>query len=171
MSAPIYAGGRPFFKGGYRLKNYVEFNKTVVLQPDDTADTIFTINIPNPTSTTSYVSSMLFVTLFQIIGAGGAIAIGEGVSSAQFNVLVTRTANLAAVIAISAAINAANVSVAGGDTSVAVTLTNVAVAGANTAAQTFAMQTTPDDDTTVGPTFTIVANVQCMNAGLGVTFS
>ncbi len=171
MSAPIYAGGRPFFKGGYRLKNYVEFNKTVTLQPDDTADTIFTINVPNPATSTSYVSSMLFVTLFQVIGAGGAIGIGEGVSTAMFTVLVTRTMGLAAVIAISAPINAASVSVAGGDTSVAVTLTNVAVAGANTVAQTFAMQTTPDDDTTVGPTFTMVVNVECMNAGLGVTFS
>ena len=171
MSAPIYAGGRPFFKGGLRLKNYVEFNKTLTLQADDTADTIFTINVPNPADATHYVSSMMFVTILQVIGAGGAIAIGEGISSAQFNVLVTRTAGLAAVIAISAAINAANISVAGGDTSVAVTLTNVAVAGANTAAQTFAMQTTPDDDTSVGPTFTLVVNVQCMNAGQGVTFS
>ncbi len=171
MASPIYSGGRPFFKGGYRLKNYVEFNKTSLLLPDDAATTIFTINVPNPATATSYVSSMLFVTLLQIIGAGGAIGIGEGISTAMFTVVVTRTMGLAAVIAISSPINAAAIAVAGGDTSVAVTLTNVAVAGANTAAQTFAMQTTPDDDTNTGPTFTMVTNVECMNAGLGVTFS
>ena len=57
MSAPIYAGGRPFYKGGIRMKNYVQFNKTVLGILDDTATTIFTINIPNP-ATGAFVSSL-----------------------------------------------------------------------------------------------------------------
>ena len=172
MSAPIYTGGRPFYKGGVRYKNYVEFNKTIVNIADGVAKTIFTVNVPNPAVATSFASSLVFVTIFQILGAGGGVGAGEAVSSAMFTVQMTRTSGLAAVIAVSGAINAASsTAVAGGDTSAAVTLTNVAVAGANTVAQTFAMQSTPHDSSGSSTNHTLIVSVECMNAGLGVTFS
>ena len=170
MSAPIYSGGRPFWKSGIRMKNFVLYNRTVINILDDVATTVFTINVPNP-ATGSFVSAAIDVTLFTIIGAGGSVGVGETVQTAEGNIVVTRTPGLAAVIAISGLVLTNNVSVAGGVTSVAVTLTNVAVAGANTVAQTFAIQTTIDDDTASATNHICVANVYCMNAGVGVTFS
>jgi hypothetical protein len=170
MSAPIYTGGRPFIKGGLRFKNFIVFNKTVTAILDDVATTIFTINVPNP-PTGQFVASNICVSLLTVLGAGGAVAAGETVTSAEFSVVVARTPGAAAVIAITAAVFANSVSVAGGDASVAAVLTNVAVAGANTVAQTFAMQTTIDDDTGSATNDICVVNIYCMNAGLGVTFT
>lgn len=170
MASPIYSGGRPFFKGGVRYKNYVTFNKTITGILDDAATTIFTINVPNPPSG-QFVSSFLNVSLLTILGAGGAVGAGETVTAATGTIIVTRTPGLAAVIAISGLINTNSASVAGGDASVAATLTNVAVAGANTAAQTFAIQTTIDDDTGSATNDIAVVWVSCQNAGMGVTFS
>ena len=170
MSAPVYSGGRPFFKGGIRFKNFVTLNRTITAILDDVATTIFAINVPNP-PTGQFVASSIDVTILTVLGAGGAVAAGETVTTAEFNVVVARTPGLAAVIAITAPVLANSVSVAGGDASVAATLTNVAVAGANTAAQTFAMQTTIDDDTGSATNDICVVNIYCMNAGLGVTFS
>ena len=170
MAAPIFNGGRAFFGRGIRFKNYVEYNRTVTGILDNTATTIFTVNVPNPV-TGSYVSAFVNVSLLTILGAGGGVGIGETVRCATAAFVVTRTPGLAAVIAITSLINATTASVAGGDTSVAVTLTNVAVAGANTAAQTFAMQSTPHDSTGNSTNHVMVICVQCQNAGVGVTFS
>lgn len=170
MAAPIYRGGRPFFSSGVRYKNFVEFNRTVTGILDDVATTIFTINIPNP-PTGSYVSALLNVTLLTILGNGGGVAIGETVTCASGNIVVTRTPGLAAVIGISSLTLTSSASVTGGSASVAATLTNVAVAGANTAAQTFAIQTIIDDDTNSATNDIAVVYVQCQNSGLGVTFS
>src|SRR5712664_1416430 len=146
MAAPIYFGGRAFFKSGVRYNNFVTFNRTIKNILDDVATSIFTINVPNP-ATGQYASAFMNVQLFTVLGAGGGVAIGETVTAATATIVVTRTPGLAAVIGISTLINTTSASVAGGSTSVAATLTNVAVAGANTAAQTFAIQTTIDDDT------------------------
>lgn len=170
MSAPIYTGGRPFTKGGFRMKNFVSFNKTLTGVLDDTATTMFTVNIPNP-ATGNYASALLGVSILTIVGAGGSVAVGETVTCAFGTIVITRTPGLAAVIGISALTATSSASVAGGVASVAVTLTNVAVAGANTAAQTFAIQTTVDDDTASATNHIVVVSVDCQNAGLGVTFS
>src|ERR1700674_560674 len=166
----IYSGGRPFFKGGVRYKNFVTFNKTVTGIADDVATTIFTINVPNP-ATGTFVSSLMNVQLLCILGNGGGVAVGETVTSLSAVILVTRTPGLAAVISISSLINATSISVAGGSTAVPATLTNVAVAGGHTAAQTFAIQTTIDDDTNAATNDIAVVYIQCQNAGTGVTFS
>jgi hypothetical protein len=166
----IYSGGRPFFKGGQRFKNFVTFNKTVTGIADDVATTIFTINVPNP-PTGSYASACITVTMMTILGAGGGVAVGETATVVSSVIVVTRTPGLAAVIGIASLINATSAAVAGASTSVAATLTNVAVAGANTAAQTFAIQTTIDDDSNSATNDIAVVYVQCQNAGLGVTFS
>lgn len=152
------------------MKNFVEYNRTILSIPDETATTIFTINVPNP-ATTTFVSTLLYITLMGVLGAGGAVGAGEGISFAQFLVGVTRTNGLAAVITVSAAVNAGNIAVSGGTTPGAATLTNVAVAGANTVAQTFAMQTSVDDDTSTSTNHVCIVNIQAMNAGLGVTFT
>lgn len=170
MAAPIFKGGRAYFSSGTRMKNFVTFNKTITGIPDETATTIFTINLPNP-PTGSFVSSLLYVTLMGVLGAGGAVAAGEGISFGQFMVGVTRTPGLASVIAVSAIVNGSTAAVSGGTTPGVATLTNVSVAGANTAAQTFVMQTSVDDDTSTATNHVAVVWVVCQNAGMGVTFS
>jgi hypothetical protein len=171
MAAPILNGGRAFFGRGIRMKNLVEYNRTVTLVADDVATTIFTINVPNP-ATGSFVSAYINVSMLHVIGAGGTIGAGEGVAAVTSAIVITRTPGLAAVISIASLINSVAASVAGGDTAATPTLTNVAVAGANTAAQTFAIQTIVDDDTNVAASnHTVVVFVQCQNAGVGVTFS
>ncbi|SRR6266404_221054 len=170
MSAPIYTGGRPFIKGGLRFKNFVTYNRTVTAILDDVATTIFTINLVNPPSG-SFVSASIDVTLLTILGAGGAVAAGETATTAEFNITVTRTPGLASAITISSGVLTNSAAVAGGAASVAAVLTNVAVAGANTATQTFAIQTTIDDDTSTSTNHICIANIYCLNAGLGVTFT
>ncbi len=170
MSAPIYSGGRPYFKGGVRHKNYLQFNKTVTGILDDTATTIFTINVPNPLAG-NYVTACMEVQLVTILGAGGGVAIGETATAATAVIVVTRTPGLAAVIGISSLINTTSCAVAGASASVAATLTNVAVAGANTAAQTFAIQTTIDDDSNSATNDVAVVFIQCQTSGTPITFS
>jgi hypothetical protein len=170
MAAPIYSGGRPFFKGGIRFNNFISFNKTVTGIADDVATTLFTINVPNPASG-KYVTACMEVLLVTILGAGGGVAVGETATTATGTIVVTRTPGLAAVIGISALTQTTSCAVAGASASVAATLTNVAVAGANTVAQTFAIQTTIDDDTNSATNDIAVVFVQCQTSGVPVTFS
>ncbi len=136
---------------------------------DDTATTIFTITVPNP-PTGTYCSALINVSLMTILGAGGGVAVGETVTSANATIVVTRTPGVAAVIGISSLTQTASAAVASGSSSVAATLTNVAVAGANTATQTFAIQTVVDDDTNSATNDICVVTLEVLNvAANGIT--
>lgn len=141
--------------------------KTVLAIADDTATTMFTVTIPNPTT---YHSAVIDVTLLGIAGAGGAVGAGESCSASFYQVVVTRTVGVAAVAAIStptSAVAAAS-AVSGGDQIVTPLLVTLgAITGGATATETFTIQVTIDDDTGSATNHVCVAYASVLNALAG----
>lgn len=146
--------------------------KTILAVADDTATTLFTVTIPNPTT---YHSATIDLTVMGIAGAGGAVGAGESVSSAFYQIVVTRTVGVAAVAGISTAASAvaASSAVSGGDQVVSPLLVTLgAVTGGATATETFTIQVTVDDDTGAATNHVVVGYASILNAlASGVTIA
>lgn len=151
---------------------YTTVPKTITAVADDTATTLFTVTIPNPTT---YHSATIDLTVMGIAGAGGAVGAGESVSSAFYQIVVTRTVGVAAVAGISTAASAvaASSAVSGGDQIVSPLLVTLgAVTGGATATETFTIQVTVDDDTGAATNHVVIGYASVLNAlASGVTIA
>lgn len=102
---------------------------------DTVATAIATVTVPNAQHT-----AVINIDALGIMGAGGAVGAGETSKLAKYQIVVTRTAGLAAVITLSSAIGGVQSKVAGADNITSVVVTASAVTGANSAAQTFTIK-------------------------------
>lgn len=162
--SPQYSGGNA--QGGAGVL-YTTLPKTITAITDDTAKTIFTVSIPNPTT---YHSAVIDLTVLGIAGAGGAIGAGESCSAVFYQIVVTRTVGVAAVAGISTATSAVGAAsaVSGGDQIVSPLLVTLgAITGGATALETFTIQVTIDDDTGSATNHVAIGYATVLNALAG----
>lgn len=171
-SSPIQISGAT--AAGAALSAY-SLVKTITAIADDTATTLFTVTVPNPTV---FNTAVIDLTVLAIAGAGGAIGAGESCAAAFYQIVVTRTAGVAAVAGISTAASAtaAVAAVSGGDQIVSPATQALvslgAVSGGATASETFTIQVTIDDDTGSATNHSCVAYATLLNVNAsGVTIA
>lgn len=99
---------------------------------DTVATAVYTVTVPNAAH-----AVLIEVDTLGVMGAGGAVGAGETTRSSKYQLAVTRTAGLAAVATLSAAIGGVQSKVAGADNITSTVVTASAMTGANSAAQTF----------------------------------
>jgi hypothetical protein len=116
-------------------QNLFAITKRVTGLTDTTATDIFTVTVPN-----AQHSATIEVDALAVLGAGGAVGAGEASRLSKYQVIVTRTAGLAAVIAVSSAIGGVASNVAGATSIASAVITASAVSGGNTATQTFTIK-------------------------------
>lgn len=130
------------------------------------ATTVVNATIPNAAH-----SAMIKIRVTGSIGAGGAIGANEASATNSYHIVITRTAGLATVAAISAAYGAAASNVAGGTTVTAV-VTLAAVTGANNATQTLPIQITVTRGAGASTNHTALIECEVENANAtGVTIA
>lgn len=117
------------------LATTVMLVKNVTGLTDTTATAVLTITVPNAAHT-----AVINVDALGVLGAGGAVGAGECSKLAKYQVVVTRTAALAAVITVSSAIGGVQSKVAGADSITSTVVTASAVSGANSVTQTFTVK-------------------------------
>lgn len=106
--------------------------KTASAMADTVATAVATVTVPNAQHT-----ALIEVDALGVMGAGGAVGAGETSKLAKYQLVVTRTAGLAAVATLSSAIGGVQSKVAGADNITSVVVTASAMTGANSASQTF----------------------------------
>lgn len=111
-------------------------HKAVASIANAVATDVLTVTIPNAAH-----SASLKVKVTGSLGAGGAIGANEASATNTYDIIITRTAGVATVAAISSAYGAAASAVAGAAT-VTATATITAMSGAVGATQTFTVQVT-----------------------------
>lgn len=114
-----------------------EIIKKVTAFTNASAKTVLTATIPN-----GQHSAAIEIDVLARLGAGGTIGAGEGVITSKYQVIIGRTAGVAAVSAVSAAIGGQKVAVAGGDAMTSAVITVAAASGAVTDPNTIAIQLT-----------------------------
>jgi len=140
--------------------------KSVAAIADATLTTVWTITVPNAAH-----SAKIRVTLVGSLGAGGAIGANEASATNTYDIVVTRTAGVNAVAAISTVYGAAASAVAGAATVTAV-LTVGAVSGAVGASNTFPVQVTITKSGGASANHTCQAIAEVLNANAtGVTIA
>lgn len=112
--------------------NMVILTKAKTGLTDTTATAVYTVTVPNTAQT-----ALIELDSLGVMGAGGAVGAGETSKASKYQIVVTRTAGLAAVITLSSAIGGVQSKVAGADNITSVVATASAVTGANSATQTF----------------------------------
>ncbi len=136
LASLIVLGKRYLGAGGAGgVRTLVEFTKAVTGLTDTTATTVFTVTVPNVKH-----AAVIEVDAVGVMGAGGAVGAGETVKSSKYYLVVNRTAGLAAVVTVSAAIVTTQSKVAGADNITSTVVTATAMTGANSATQTFSIQ-------------------------------
>lgn len=147
--------------------NMVMLTKAVTGLTDTTATTVFTVTVPNAAHT-----AVINVDALGVMGAGGAVGAGETSKLAAYQVVVTRTPALAAVITLSSAIGGVQSKVAGADNITSVVVTASAVAGANSATQTFTIKAAITKAAGAADNHTLVAFARLLNQNAaGVTIA
>lgn len=145
----------------------VELTKAVTGLTDTTATDVFTVTVPNAQHTAS-----LIINALGVMGAGGAVGAGETSKLAQYQVVVTRTAGLAAVATVSAAVGGVQSKVAGADNITSVVVTCSAMTGANSAKQTFTVKVAITKAAGAADNHTLVAAASLLNQkGSGITIA
>lgn len=129
----IALGGTSALPGGATVA--VWLTKAITAFTDTTAKDVLTVTVPN-NQCCGYVE----IDALGVMGAGGAIGAGETVRLSKYQVAFARTAGLACVITVSAAIGGVQSKVAGADDITSVVVTASAVTGGNTATQTFTIK-------------------------------
>jgi hypothetical protein len=109
--------------------------KSISGMVDTAATDCITVTVPNAQNTAFFEIDAL-----GILGAGGAVGAGETSKLAKYQMVVTRTAGLAAVATFSSAIGGVQSKVAGADDITSVVVTASAMSGANSASQTFTIK-------------------------------
>lgn len=109
-----------------------EITKAKTALADTVATAVATVTVPNAAHT-----AFIDIDALGVLGAGGAVGAGETSKLAKYQLVVTRTAGLAAVITLSSAIGGVQSKVAGADNITSTVVTASAVTGANSASQTF----------------------------------
>lgn len=128
--AKRYLGGAA---GGARSQ--VEMTKAVTGLTDTTAIDVFTVTVPNAKH-----AAVIEVDAVGVMGAGGAVGAGETIKASKYHVAVNRTAGLAAVVTVSAAVVTTQSKVAGADNITSTVVSASAMTGANSATQTFTIK-------------------------------
>jgi hypothetical protein len=129
----VYGGGTV---AAGSVTSRAEGNKAVASIANAAATDILTVTIPNAAH-----SASLKVKVIGSLGAGGAIGANEASATNTYDIIITRTAGVATVVAISSAYGAAASAVAGAAT-VTATAAVTAMTGAVGATQTFTVQVT-----------------------------
>lgn len=110
----------------------VLLTKAVSALADTVATACVTVTVPNAQHTGFFEIDAL-----GIMGTGGAVGAGETSKLAKYQLVITRTAGLAAVATLSSAIGGVQSKVAGADNITSTVVTASAMTGANSATQTF----------------------------------
>jgi hypothetical protein len=143
-----------------------ELNSAIASIPDAVATAALTITIPNAAH-----SASLLVRVTGSLGAGGAIGANEATATNTYLIALTRTAGVAAVASISAALGGAAVAVAGAAT-VTCTAAMSAVSGAVGATNTFTVNVTITRSGGASTNHTCLVYAQLMNANAsGITIA
>lgn len=141
--------------------------KTKTGLTDTTATAVFTVTVPNVQHT-----ALIEVDSLGVMGAGGAVGAGETSKASKYQVVVTRTAGLAAVVTVSAAIGGVQSKVAGADNITSVVVTCSAMTGGNTATQTFTILVAITKAAGAADNHTLVAAARVLNQkASGVTIA
>lgn len=141
--------------------------KAITGLTDTTATDVFTVTVPNAQHTAA-----IEVDALGVMGAGGAVGAGETSKLAKYQVLVTRTAGLAAVITVSSAIGGVQSKVAGADNITSVVVTASSITGANSATQTFTIKVAITKAAGAADNHVLVAAVRILNQkASGVTIA
>jgi hypothetical protein len=111
--------------------------KSVTAVADATPTTVLNVTIPNAAN-----SAIIDLDMLAVLGAGGAIGANEAVKGVKYQLVLTRTAGVATVGTLSAAINTQEAHVAGATTIATATLALAAVTGGVGATQTLPIQAT-----------------------------
>lgn len=133
-------------------------NKATTGLTDTTATDIFTVTVPNAKHTAAFEVDVLGV-----MGAGGAVGAGETSRLSKYQLVVTRTAGLAAVVTVSSAIGGVQSKVAGADNITSVVVTCSAMVGANSAAQTFTVKAAITKAAGAADNHTAVSSIRSLN--------
>lgn len=157
-----YLGGG---RGGARSLG--ELTKAITGLTDTTATDLFTVTVPNTVH-----AAMIEVDVVGVMGAGGAVGAGETIKSSKYQVVVNRTAGLAAVITVSSAIATTQSKVAGADNITSTVVTASAVSGANTATQTFTIKVAVTKAAGAADNHTAFASARILNGNAsGITIA
>lgn len=141
--------------------------KSVTAFADTVAKAVFTVTVPN-----SKADAVIEVDVLGALGAGGAIGAGEASKAAKYQVIVTRTAGVAAVVGVSAAIGGIGSAVAGAATVTSVVVTASAVSGAVGAVNTFTILVAITKSGGASDNHTAIAFARLINQfGAGVTIA
>lgn len=144
-----------------------QLTKAVTALADTVAKDVFTVTVPNAQHT-----AMIEIDALGVMGAGGAVGAGEASRLSKYQLVVTRTAGLAAVATLSAAIGGQQSKVAGADNITSVVVTASAMTGANSATQTFTVQVTITKAAGAAAAHTLVAMARVLNQNAsGVTIA
>lgn len=147
--------------------NMVMLTKAKTGLTDTTATDVFTVTVPNAAHT-----AVINVDALGVMGAGGAVGAGETSKLAAYQVVVTRTLALAAVVTVSSAIGGVQSKVAGADNITSVVVTASAMTGANSATQTFTIKVAITKAAGAADNHTLIAYARVLNQNAnGVTIA
>ncbi len=112
-----------------------EVTKKVTGLGNATATDVLTVTVPN-----AQHAALIDVDVLGVLGAGGTIGAGESFILSKYQIIVGRTAGVAAVAVVSAAIGGQKGAVAGGDAMTSAVVTVSAISGAVSAPNTFTIK-------------------------------
>lgn len=142
------------------------FSKQVTAIADAAATAVLTVTVPNAAH-----AAVIPVVIMSSLGAGGAVGAFECTGTAYGQIVVTRTAGLAAVATAVALSNAGSACVAGA-TTIATAYAVTAMVGANSVAQTFTMTVTITKGGGSSANHQVVVQADLLNANAsGITVS
>lgn len=134
---------------------------------DTVATDVFTVTVPNAAHTAA-----IEIDVLGVMGAGGAVGAGETSRLSKYQLVVTRTAALAAVATLSSAIGGVQSKVAGADNITSVVVTASAMAGATSATQTFTIKVAITKAAGAADNHSLIATARLLNQNVtGVTIA
>lgn len=140
--------------------------KAVTGIADNTATGVLTVTVPNAAH-----SASLRVRLVGALGAGGAIGAREATGTVSYDIAITRTAGVNAVVTASSAYGSGMANVAGAAT-ITVTAAASAISGAVGAVNTFTVDVTINSGSGVSANHTCLVIAEIANAAAsGVTIA
>ncbi len=116
-------------------KVQTSITKEVTGLADTVATDVLTVTVPN-----AQHAARIEVDVLGILGAGGAIGLGEATMAVKYVVSLARTAGVAVVAGISSVIGSAESHVAGGDAITSVVATLSSITGGVTVSETFTIK-------------------------------
>lgn len=132
---------------------------------DTVATAMFTVTVPNAAH-----AAVIELDLVGVLGAGGSIGAGESSRNVKYQVTLARTAGVATVATVSAAIGGAAATVAGGQAITSVVVTVSTMTGAVSVTQTFTINVAITRAGSTATNHTCFATCYTLNANAsGVT--